>query len=108
PAGPTYVCFDAELQEMEIDEYEDGNLFPGVSAEAFAPGEPPAASPVAVSRIAEAIQQARWPVIVADFTGRSEEAFYSLAELATAFGIAVLDKRARLNVPTNLPMNLSG
>lgn len=109
PAGPTYVCFDAGLQEDPIPEdllASDPNLVNPPDPEPFKPGTAPAADPQAVELIADAIRKAKFPVIMTDFTGRSAEAFRLLSELADRWAIPVIDRGVRLNLPTTHPMNL--
>lgn len=105
PAGPTYVCFDGALQE---DPLPDGYIPEIPDPARYAPGSPPAPHPEALRTLAEAIRQARFPVIIADHVGRSEEGFHALAALSERWAIAVLDRGGRLNLPTTHPMNLTG
>jgi thiamine pyrophosphate-dependent acetolactate synthase large subunit-like protein len=52
--------------------------------------------------------EANWPVIVADWAGRTEEGFRALVELAELLDIPVLDRGGRLNFPSLHPLNLTG
>ena len=106
PAGPVYVCLDAALQEDPIGDVDVSELLPDPLY--FSSGSSPAPDPQALRKIAGAIQNADWPVIIADHVGRSEAGFHALAELADRWAIAVIDRYGRLNLPTDHPMNLSG
>lgn len=109
PAGPTYVALDAGLQEDPIPEEllaDEATLVNPEYPELYAPGSSPAADPAVVARIAEAIRTAKFPLIMADFTGRSAESFRLLSELADSWAIPVIDRGVRLNLPTTHPMNL--
>lgn len=111
PAGPVYVCFDATLQEAPIpaDELEACPALKEPSLpSAYPPGTAPGPTPVAVDTLAEAIAGARWPVLLADYTGRSDEAFHALAHLAEEWAIPVIDLGSRFNMATDHPMNLTG
>lgn len=110
PAGPVYVCFDAGLQEEEVAEekFAEGGPFHSLpNINAFQPGVSPAPQDEAIEEIAAAVKLAQWPVIIADLTGRSDEAFHLLAKLSQEWAIPVIDKGARFNMPTDHPMNLS-
>lgn len=111
PAGPVYVCFDAMLQEAPIDQ-EELDSVPALrtppTPDAYSPGTPPGPSPEVTARLAEALENAHWPVIIADYTARSDEAFHALAQLAEEWAIPVIDQGSRFNMATNHPMNLSG
>lgn len=101
PQGPVYICYDAQIQEQECEHFPE---LPDPSK--FLPPEPPAAAPQTVQRIAQALMQARSPVIVADRTGRSTIAFNALVQLAELLGIPVLDQGNRHNFPTQHPLAL--
>lgn len=111
PAGPVYVCLDANLQESAIapEELEAHSALtdPPLPAE-YPVGTPPGPSPAAVERIADAIAGASWPVIMADYTARSDVAFHALARLADEWAIPVIDQGSRFNMPTDHPMNMTG
>ncbi len=101
PCGPVYICYDAEIQEAEYA------AFPDLPEPAkFAPPEPPAASAETVQRIARALLDADYPVIVADRLGRSAAAYDALANLADLLTIPVLDQGNRHNFPSQHPMAL--
>jgi acetolactate synthase-1/2/3 large subunit len=111
PAGPVYVCFDAILQEAPIEQ-EELDAVPALvnppGPEAYSPGTPPGPSPAVTARLVEALEGAQWPVIIADYTARSDEAFHTLAQLAEEWAIPVIDQGSRFNMATDHPMNLSG
>lgn len=105
PAGPVYVCFDGALQEDPIPE---GKTVEMPDVDQFAAGSPPAPDPAALTELAKAIKAAKWPVILADHVGRSDEGFQALSTLAERWAIPVIDLGGRLNLPTTHPMNLWG
>lgn len=111
PAGPVYVCFDAELQEDIISENmlsSTPELLHPPEITNFLPSHTPKPDPAMFQQISEAIFTAKLPVIVVDHTGRSDEAFYALSQLAEKWAIPVIDLGGRFNLPTNHPMNLTG
>jgi acetolactate synthase-1/2/3 large subunit len=103
PAGPVYLCYDAGLQEDELQ----GPV--SVKAE-IAAARPTAAQadPAALADAAERIAAAERPVIVAEYTGRHPQAFHELVALAELLGAPVIDLQARLNMPTRHPLNFTG
>ncbi len=105
PAGPTYVCFDAGMQEQRLP---DGFEMEKVGdLERYVPVAP-GADLSSMKQLAKAVQEAEWPVILADFTGRSDEAFHELSKLAQEWAIPVIDLNGYFNFPTNHPMNVTG
>ena len=102
PCGPVYVCYDAEIQEKEYTEFP-----PLPDPKKFAPPEPPAASPETIARVAQALLDARNPVIVTDRLGRSDVAFHALVKLAELLNVPVLDQGNRHCFPSRHPMALS-
>ncbi|HZU07587.1 MAG TPA: thiamine pyrophosphate-dependent enzyme [Chloroflexota bacterium] len=103
PGGPVYVCFDAELQESPLQAPP-----PLPPVHRYQPAPPIPAPEAAIRQAAEWLVNAEWPVALADRLGRSPEAFAALQELASLLALPVLDGEARLNIPTNHPMNLTG
>ena len=103
PGGPVYLCYDAGLQEDELEQPVS------VRAEVEAARPTPAqADPSALAAAADRIEKAERPVIVAEFTGRHPDAFGEVAALAELIGAPVIDHQARLNMPTRHPLNFSG
>ncbi len=103
PAGPVYLCYDADLQESPLTAevpIPDLSRYP-----APAPFQAPEE---AFEKSVRWLLEAKWPVIVADQAGRSEEAFHSIIELAELLAIPVLDRGGALNFPSLHPLNLTG
>ena len=103
PAGPVYLCYDADIQESPLPEeiaIPDLNRYPAAS-----PFQAPAD---AFDNTVRWLLNAKWPVIIADQAGRSEAAFRSIVELAETLAIPVLDLGGALNFPSLHPFNLSG
>lgn len=88
PHGPTYVAFDALLQEAEAPPVDPQTVrvesSPGFTA-------PPADLEMIVARLRAAEQ----PVILADYVGRSRPAYESLCELADITAVPVVDLAGR-------------
>ena len=103
PQGPVYLCYDAQLQEDPIDR-EIGLPDPDA---ARAPTRM-AADPTALRCVAEMLLAAERPVIMAEFLGRDHDAFDALVRLAESLSVPVYDVRARLNFPTQHPLNMTG
>lgn len=102
PQGPIYMCYDAWLQEQPLRKQID---LPKV-IEAQVP-VPMAADPRALAKIADRLLAARFPVLMAEYVGRSPNGFANLVTLAETIGAAVYDTNARLNFPNRHPLNLS-
>ncbi|MFZ2652906.1 MAG: thiamine pyrophosphate-dependent enzyme [Burkholderiaceae bacterium] len=101
PTGPVYVCFDASIQEHEVD------VFPELPdpQRLLAPTSP-TAPPEAIERVARALLDADHPVIVVDRLGRSALAYDALTRLADLLAVPVLDQGTRHNFPNCHPMAL--
>jgi acetolactate synthase-1/2/3 large subunit len=102
PQGPIYMCYDAWLQEQPLE--QDVALPPKTSTKV--PSRL-AADPQALKQAAQALLEARRPVILAEFVGRDPEGFHALVELAETLGAPVYDVNSRLNFPSRHPLNLS-
>ena len=102
PQGPIYMCYDAWLQEQPLE--HDVALPPKTSTKV--PSRL-AADPQALKQAAQALLEARRPVILAEFVGRDPEGFHALVELAETLGAPVYDVNSRLNFPSRHPLNLS-
>ena len=103
PSGPVYLCYDAGLQEDELEK-------PVSVAAEIAGARPTAvqADPSALEHAAHLIAQAERPVIIAEFAGRHPVAFSELRRLAELLGAPVIDGHGRLNLPTRHPLNFTG
>jgi len=102
PQGPVYMIYDAWLQEQKLD-----HEVPLPPADAVKVPSRIGPDPASLERAADMIAAADNPVIIAEYTGRDHEAFYSLVELAETAGIAVYDINGRLNFPSRHPLNVS-
>ncbi|MFW5918100.1 MAG: thiamine pyrophosphate-binding protein [Haloferacaceae archaeon] len=104
PKGPTYVTFDHDLQEGELDEpMEIPDLEKLDAPTSMAP------DPDAVERAADMLLAAELPVFLVDQVGDDESTVEALVELAEQLGAAVIDPRKRrFNFPNTHPMDLSG
>ncbi|HEV2282493.1 MAG TPA: thiamine pyrophosphate-dependent enzyme [bacterium] len=104
PRGPVYVCFDAELQEMRL---EEPPALPDFAR--FAPPSRVQADAGALDRAAALLRAAERPAIVAQYAGRTPEAFDALVRLAEALEAPVIDlyERGRLNFPSPHPLDLT-
>jgi len=103
PAGPVYLCYDAGLQEDELD-----GPVPIDEVVAAARPSPVQADPAALRSAAELIARAERPVIVTELTGRHPEAFDELIGFAEELAAAVIDLNGRVNFPNRHPLNLTG
>ncbi|HEY8486191.1 MAG TPA: thiamine pyrophosphate-dependent enzyme [Limnochordales bacterium] len=104
PKGPVYVCFDVELQEQPLAEPVRLPADPA----GFGPPRPVRANGQDVEEAARLLAQARFPVVVADFAGRSPQAPGLIARLAELLGAPVLDAGGRFNIPNTHPLDLTG
>ena len=103
PAGPVYLCYDAGLQEDELDK-----PIPIDDVASAARPTPVQADPGALAKAADLIARAKRPVIVTEFTGRHADAVPELVGLAEEIAAAVVDLHGRVNIPNRHPLNLSG
>ncbi|HEV8536910.1 MAG TPA: thiamine pyrophosphate-binding protein [Candidatus Limnocylindria bacterium] len=103
PCGPVYLCYDAGLQEQQLDAPIDVS-----EIAAGARPSPVQADPAAIQRAADLIARAARPVIVTEFTGRHPEAVAQLIALAEETASAVIDLNGRVNFPNRHPQNLTG
>jgi thiamine pyrophosphate-dependent acetolactate synthase large subunit-like protein len=104
PAGPVYVCFDAGLQEQQLDAGGSRPIaFPDLSR--YAPPAPVAPAPEAVREAVRLLVNAESPVILAGRLGWPE-VWEPLVRLAEALGAAVLqDSKQPASFPSNHPLS---
>jgi acetolactate synthase-1/2/3 large subunit len=102
PQGPIYMCYDAWLQEQPLEQ----DIAPPPKTSTGVPSRL-AADPQALKQAAQALLEARRPVILAEFVGRDPEGFHALVALAETLGAPVYDVNSRLNFPSRHPLNLS-
>ena len=100
--GPIYMCYDAGLQEAELD--HDVVMPPESAARVPAQAAP---DPTALSQAADMLAAAERPAIVADFAARPPHGWDHVVNLAETLGASVWDVNSRLNFPGNHPLNLS-
>jgi acetolactate synthase-1/2/3 large subunit len=103
PQGPVYIAMDGGLQEQRLEEpveYPDFTRF-AVPSSIGADDE-------ALTRLARMLMDAKRPVMIPGYTGRSPEAFGRLVELAELAGAGVVDSHHRLNFPNRHPLNVEG
>ena len=85
PYGPVYICLDAGLQEAPLAE---GVAIP--DAARFAPPPPPAAPRESVLKVLEAIDKAKFPLILMGRVSRKQADWDRRVRFAEAIGAAVL------------------
>ena len=95
PYGPVYICLDAGLQEAPLAE---GVAIP--DAARFAPPPPPAAPRESVLKALEAIDKAKFPLILMGRVSRKQADWDRRVRFAEAIGAAVLTSS---NDPTAFP-----
>ncbi|MEX2643508.1 MAG: thiamine pyrophosphate-binding protein [Acetobacterales bacterium] len=100
--GPVYMCYDAALQEAELD--HDVKMPP---AGAVTVAAPPAPDPRALEKAADTLARAERPVIVCDYAARPPHGWDHVVAIAETLGARVWDCNSRLNFPGNHPLNLS-
>ncbi len=103
PMGPVYLCFDAALQEDELD-----HPIPLPNVSRLHTPEPIAGNPRAIERVAEMLLQAKHPVILADSLGRNPDSVARLVELAELMAAPVIDLGRRMNFPNQHPLCANG
>ena len=85
PYGPVYICLDAGLQEAPLAE---GVAIP--DAARFAPPPPPAAPRESVLKVLEAIDKAKFPLVLTGRVSRKQADWDRRVRFAEAIGAAVL------------------
>jgi thiamine pyrophosphate-dependent acetolactate synthase large subunit-like protein len=100
PAGPTYVAFDAGMQEEPLD----GQVLPEVRALEV---HDPLPDPAALEALATRLGAARRPVLLFGRLRADEPAWDARVELAERFGARVItDLRAGATFPTHHPLHV--
>ena len=94
PKGPVYITLDAGWQEAKLD-----NPIPIPDVSLFDPPTRMMADPDALRRVAQMLNEAELPLIVAGRVGKNRDAVGALVELAEAGGISVVDAGGSLNFP---------
>jgi len=100
--GPIYMCYDAGLQEAELDHDVEMPM-----AGAVEMPTPPAADPIALAKAADTLAGATRVAIIADFAARPPHGWNHVVELAETLGASVWDVGSRLNFPSDHPLNLT-
>ncbi|MBZ9942285.1 thiamine pyrophosphate-binding protein [Mesorhizobium sp. BR1-1-13] len=96
PKGPTYICLDAGLQELRLDERP---TIPDVKR--FGPAMSGGPNVEVVNDVAQRLLKAKRPVILAGRVGRDETAWDKRVQLAEALGaIVVTDIKVPAAFPT--------
>ena len=103
PQGPVYIAMDGGLQEQRLAEPIEYPDF-----ERFAVPSSIGADDSALTELARMLMDAKRPVMIPGYTGRSPEAFDRLVELAELAGAGVIDTHHRLNFPNRHPLNAEG
>ena len=100
PCGPTYICFDAALQEQRL------NALPAMPDPARFPSPMPVAPPPAqVEALAKKLHAAKNPLFLYGRFSRSEEGWKERVALAEALGTVVLtEMRNGAAFPTDHPL----
>src|SRR5215471_5952341 len=86
PQGPIYMCYDAWLQEQELTK----QIALPKASDAQVP-VPMAAEPKALEVVADRLLAAKFPILMAEYVGRSRDGFASLVALAETIGAAVFE-----------------
>ncbi len=103
PCGPTYVAFDVEMQEEEIDP-----ALPLPDLVRFAPPHPPVPTPADVAQVATLLRAAKQPVILVGRVSRSLDGWNERIALAEALGAQVItDLKVGAGFPTDHPLHVS-
>jgi len=101
PYAPTYVVFDAALQEVKI---EDDLRVPDVAR--YAPPQPAHPAPDVVKAVVELLLNAKRPLLLAGRGGRSMTAWQNRIALAEMLGARVLTSlRTSAAFPSSHPLH---
>ena len=102
PKGPTYLCFDAGMQETRID--KEVPLPPATAVRTPSRSMP---EPEALQAIATRLLAADHPLLLPEFAGRQAGGFENMVALAETVGAAVWDVNNSLNFPNKHPLCVS-
>jgi thiamine pyrophosphate-dependent acetolactate synthase large subunit-like protein len=102
PKGPVYICLDVAVQREKLDKPV---VVPDVRR--YANPTPVQGDPVALKQAAELLVEARHPVIIADYMGRSPEAFDALIELSELLSVPVVDNGNLFSFPSTHPLDIT-
>jgi len=103
PKGPVYLCLDVELQESRLP-----RDFAIPDPSRYRVPAVPSGHAEATAEAAEALRQARWPVLLVEGLGRTPGGSEALQSLAELLGIPVLELGGAFNLSNRHPLNLSG
>lgn len=103
PRGPVYLCFDVELQESRLPAD-----FPLPDLSKYQVPVSPGGNQDAVQRVAQALLEAEWPVLVAEGLGRKPGGPEALETLATLLGAPVIERGSTFNLSNRHPLNVTG
>jgi len=103
PAAPVYLAIDCDIQEAVI--HSDTIQY---DKKRMTTATVPHPDPDILQQIARELLNAKNPIIIADYYGKSSQAVDALLAFATRFSIPVIDRGGRFNFPTNHPLNLTG
>ena len=104
PMGPVVLIADQVLQEEPVPDKDRGRL----RVPKLSPTTPPAGDTAAVNELAKLLVAAENPLIVAGRLARTPNGLKLLIELAELLQTPVLDRRQRMNFPTQHPLYGSG
>ena len=104
PMGPVVLIADQVLQEEPVPDQDRGRL----RVPKLSPTTPPAGDAAAVNELAKLLVAAENPLIVAGRLARTPNGLKLLIELAELLQTPVLDRRQRMNFPTQHPLYGSG
>ncbi len=102
PHGPIYMCYDAWLQEEKLE--HDVQMPSPTAVKVPAKMSPDVE---AMEKAAKMLMSARFPMLLAEYVGKTEEGYNALVELADTVHCAVYDLDARCNFPGVHPYNMS-
>jgi acetolactate synthase-1/2/3 large subunit len=98
PAGPVYLTVAREVLMAPMEQFADA-----IAVNRFGPPAPPAPNPAALLEAAQVLARSSHPVLITSRAGRDRAAVPELVRLAELLGAAVLDRRERLNFPSDHP-----
>jgi len=104
PMGPVVLIADAVLQEEPVPDQDRARL----RVPKLSPTTPPAGDTGGVNELAKLLVAAENPLIVAGRPARTPNGLKLLIELAELLQAPVIDRRQRMNFPTQHPLYGSG
>ncbi len=103
PKAPVYLSIDTTLQDTKLKDTDLSFKYTALSL----PPTSPRINAMELEKIMELLIHAKFPIIIADYLGKTTTAINNLVVLAELLGIGVIDCGGRFNFPSTHPLSLT-